>query len=381
MASGYTYLHVILPPTCPRQTYRLSTRTFKPLRLPRTVVKYADLPIIDLSKAATAEGRTELAAIVRDTMKTSGFMYVINHGYSPAQMKRIFDIANVPFDAVKNDEKQIYAGDIKATGSYQGYKLRKYWHIANGVHDQIENYNIHPDSDPKQHPEALRPFLPEIEAFLEHCHVNILHSILRLLALGLEMPEETLVNTHKYNAQTESWLRLMKYYPKSEEEEEKTENVWLKGHTDVGSVTILWSQPVAALQVRSPEGRWKWVRHIDNALVINIGDALEFLSGGLYKATIHRVVQPPPSQRGYTKLSVIYFAFLDNDVVLKPLEEIPVIMRQGPRPDRLPEQGKEPTMDEYRKARIRAYGQSEVKKGGGGVDTEYLEGILVKHYN
>jgi len=352
-----------------------------PAAPPTEDLEYADLPIIDLSKAATAEGRAELAVIARDAMKTSGFMYAVNHGYTPAQTKRIFDIANTPFDAVKNDEKQMYAGNIKATGSYLGYKLRSYWHIDNGVQDQIEHYNISQDAHRKQHPQALRPFLPEIEAFVEHCHVNILHPIVGLLALGLEMPEESMVNIHKYDAQGESWLRFMKYYPRSKDEEEKTKNVWLKGHTDLGSVTILWSQPVAALQIMSAEGRWKWVKHIENALVINIGDSLEFLSGGFYKATIHRVVQPPPSQRGHPRLGVFYFAMLDNDVRLKPLEESPVIQREGVRRERLPQEGQEPTMDEYRKVRISSYGKSEVMKGESGVDTEYLQGILVKHYN
>jgi isopenicillin N synthase-like dioxygenase len=58
--------------------------------------------------------------------------------------------------------------------------------------------------------------------------------------------------------------------------------------TDFGTITVLYSQPVAALQILTKEGQWKWVQHIENALVINAGDALEFLSGGFYKATIHR---------------------------------------------------------------------------------------------
>jgi hypothetical protein len=36
---------------------------------------------------------------------------------------------------------------------------------------------------------------------------------------------------------------------------------------DSGSVTILWSQPVAALQIQTREGEWRWIRHIENALV------------------------------------------------------------------------------------------------------------------
>lgn len=56
-------------------------------------------------------------------------------------------------------------------------------------------------------------------------------------------------------------------YPRTEDEETKSNNVWLKGHTDIGSVTILWSQPISALQILSPDGKWRWIRHIDNALV------------------------------------------------------------------------------------------------------------------
>ncbi len=36
---------------------------------------------------------------------------------------------------------------------------------------------------------------------------------------------------------------------------------------DIGTVTVLWSQPVSALQIRCPDGKWRWIKHIDNALV------------------------------------------------------------------------------------------------------------------
>mgnify|MGYP003723520249 CR=1 FL=1 len=32
-----------------------------------------------------------------------------------------------------------------------------------------------------------------------------------------------------------------------------------------------------------PSNEWKFARHIDNALVINLGDAMHFLSGGFFK--------------------------------------------------------------------------------------------------
>ena len=49
-------------------------------------VDYADLAIVDLAKADTPQGREELTALVREAMTTQGFFYVINHGYTQAQV-------------------------------------------------------------------------------------------------------------------------------------------------------------------------------------------------------------------------------------------------------------------------------------------------------
>jgi len=49
-------------------------------------VEYADLPIIDLSQGDTTKGRADLASQVCKAMTTQGFFYVINHGYTAAQV-------------------------------------------------------------------------------------------------------------------------------------------------------------------------------------------------------------------------------------------------------------------------------------------------------
>ena len=43
------------------------------------------------------------------------------------QTERIFDIADVPFSQVSDQEKREYEGKIIETGSYQGYKPRQFW--------------------------------------------------------------------------------------------------------------------------------------------------------------------------------------------------------------------------------------------------------------
>lgn len=55
-------------------------------------------------------------------------------------------------------------------------------------------------------------------------------------------------------------------------------------YSDFGTVTVLWSQPVAALQILSPSGQWKWIRHIENALVrekiFNLASILKVIRTG-----------------------------------------------------------------------------------------------------
>ena len=58
------------------------------LYIPREV-DYADFPIIDISKAKTPAGRKELAPVVRDAMRTYGFLYVVNHGLTDTEVSTL----------------------------------------------------------------------------------------------------------------------------------------------------------------------------------------------------------------------------------------------------------------------------------------------------
>ena len=49
-------------------------------------VDYADVPVIDFAGVQTPEGRLELAPKVRDAMRDYGFMCIVNHGLSQAQV-------------------------------------------------------------------------------------------------------------------------------------------------------------------------------------------------------------------------------------------------------------------------------------------------------
>jgi hypothetical protein len=119
-------------------------------------------------------------------------------------------------------------------------------------------------------------------------------------------------------------LTLLTRDPPTEEDREKKKHLWIPGHTDLCvliqnnsslRLTVLYahqwlsvfplcvidwellivasnlstdSQPIAGLQVLSPDGEWRYIRHYPEHIIVNIGDSLEFLTGGLLKAVPHR---------------------------------------------------------------------------------------------
>lgn len=117
--------------------------------------------------------------------------------------------------------------------------------------------------------------------------------------------------------------------PRSKEDSERYRDIFLSGHTDWGTWTFLFSQPISALQVLDKDGVYRWVEHLPKALVVNFGEALELLTGGLFRATIHRVVQPPEDQRHLNRIGVIYFARPTDERQLVPIENSPLLQRMG----------------------------------------------------
>jgi len=133
--------------------------------------------------------------------------------------------------------------------------------------------------------------------------------LLRLFAILLELPsEDQLVRDHQYDVKGEDHLRYMHYAARSAEENKKVGGLYSAGHTDLGSITLLFRQPVAALQILNSAGEWKWVKPQDGTITINTCDALTALTGGYIKSSIHRVHTPPADQAHVDRLGVLYFA-------------------------------------------------------------------------
>jgi isopenicillin N synthase-like dioxygenase len=86
-------------------------------------------------------------------------------------------------------------------------------------------------------------------------------------------------------------------------------------HKDFNFLTFLAHDPVGGLEVRRLDGSWIDARCPPDALVMNVGDMLELLSGGRLVSTPHRVV----NRSGRQRMSFPYFSVPRHDVEVRPL--------------------------------------------------------------
>ena len=100
-------------------------------------------------------------------------------------------------------------------------------------------------------------------------------------------------------------------YPKDEDD---TAGVGHNKHTDIGTLTLLFSEQYG-LQVLSPENdKWQFVQPKSENAVINVEDSLRFLSGQRFTSCVHCVIPIAETQQGH-RYSIAYFLRAEDDAI------------------------------------------------------------------
>ncbi|OGE56147.1 hypothetical protein PENARI_c003G11312 [Penicillium arizonense] len=346
-----------MAPSAIKEQFSSEKVTIKPWSRPahtRENIDWAPLVEIDLSRFDEPGRKQELAKQLYDAVTQVGFWVVVGHGIEDERVMRQFSIGNAFFQEPL-EEKRSFACNF-AEGEYFGYRENERWIGDTGVKDNVEMLNI-----PKAIPEwediprhrIVRQNYDEIARF----HRDLFHQVIRklfvLMAIILELPEDYLVNAHGYDKRSDDHLRYMIYNTRTQEEWDKAQSYTKGGHTDFGSLTLLFSQHVAGLQIRTTEGVWKYVKPVEGGITCNVADTLSFLTNGFLKSTIHRVVTPPRDQINIPRLGLLYFCRPGDHTIMKTVPS-PVLDRLG----LLTEDDKDPnkhaaTGTEYVRARVR----------------------------
>src|SRR6185369_16154232 len=110
------------------------------------------------------------------------------------------------------------------------------------------------------------------------------------------------------------------HYPASGPDDIDWTGSWGVGeHTDYGLLTLLAQDRHGGLQVKGPSG-WIEAPPIEGALVCNIGDMLERITGGRFVSTPHRVM----NVSGQDRLSFPLFFDPDFAAPMRPLPGVAV---------------------------------------------------------
>lgn len=280
-----------------------------------------NLPILDLSQldegaAAAAQFRDDLRAATHDV----GFFYLTGTGVTSELSGRLHQAA-LDFFALP-DEDKLSIENVKSP-HFRGY-TRVGGERTQGAVDWREQIDIGPERDAVDSGPAFNRLLgpnlwpaaqPELREIVAEWHTHlsgVSRKLLRAWALALGA-EETYFES---NFGEPSTLIKIVRYPGTDEPEPQQ---GVGAHRDSGVLTLLWVEPgKGGLQVER-DGTWVDAPPVDGAFVVNIGELLEYATGGYLKATNHRVLSPQaPDER----ISVPFFFNPALDAKL-PLIELP----------------------------------------------------------
>jgi isopenicillin N synthase-like dioxygenase len=268
------------------------------------------VPVIDL--------KTNPAQEIVEAFRSVGFAYLENHGVDLKLQLRL-EKAAAQFFARPLREKMAFS--MQSSGSaWRGF-FPTGGELTSGKPDQKEGFYFGVDHG-ANHPNAGRPTFgknpwPDAETktvvteYMSEMKRVSFH-LMKLIATGLGL-EPNYFATAFTNEPTE-FFRIFGY-PKHEFSAQADE--WgVREHTDMGFLTVLKQDHSGGLQAKMVNGSWVEVPPRDNSFVLNIGDMLEFYTGGVLRSTPHRV----RNQAAQERFSYPYFFDPNWNSNLEPID-------------------------------------------------------------
>ena len=117
---------------------------------------------------------------------------------------------------------------------------------------------------------------------------------------GLSMPLQKMIE-----GSPRTLLRILNYPPLTGDEEQGA--IRAAAHEDINLITLLVAATEPGLQVCDTQGVWHDVQSDPGNVVINAGDMLQMATGGFFRSTSHRVVNPAGESAGRSRLSMPLF--------------------------------------------------------------------------
>lgn len=270
--------------------------------------------MIDISRIDDAEFQRELAEEITNACGQWGFLLLKNHPIPSSETEEMFSLGR-GFFSLPEDQKDPYPITSKSIGYVGSFQDR-------GKDDKMSMWFGGVPGSLESNSEMLPPFwhqhAQKIEAFKHRCH-SLIMKLLECFALALQLPNrEFFSNAHREDAGDGNSLRMILYPARSEMPSFEGLGSRMAEHTDSGSVTLLF-QRAPGLEVLSPAGEWVKAPHVEDCILVNLGDTLSFWSSHQLKATLHRVTFDSLSH-DKERQTMAYFGKASPETVLQPIK-------------------------------------------------------------
>ncbi|RYF35530.1 MAG: isopenicillin N synthase family oxygenase [Comamonadaceae bacterium] len=248
------------------------------------------IPLIDISALAggDAAARAAVARQIGRACRAVGFFAITGHGVPDALRADAF-AASAEFFALDRAAKEALA--IDKLGSNRGYVdfgAEALDDTAQGA-DQKEAFNLIWTDERVRPPNAWPPiegWRPRVQAYFD-AGLSAARRLHIAFAIDLGLPEDFFADKIDRPLAT---LRLL-HYP-APDAGVVDHGLGAGAHTDYGNVTLLATDGVAGLEVRTRDGDWVDAPTIPGAFICNIGDCLMRWTNDVYVSTPHRVARP-----------------------------------------------------------------------------------------
>lgn len=297
-----------------------------------------EIPELDLRRFdAGRESCAEFLAQLRAAAHDIGFFYLTGHGVEASLTRGVLESAQGFFALPESDKLAI---EMVNSPHFRGYN-RVASERTRGRPDWREQIDfgaeravVPRDSGapvwsrlrgPNQWPAAL----PELRVMVSRWQASAMQVLTRILrAFALALGQDAAALEPLYGDDPHYLIKLIRYPGRDSTDADQG----VGAHKDAGLITLLLQDDHGGLQVETPRG-WLDVPPRAGTFVVNIGELLELASDGYLRATMHRVVTPPP---GIERISAAFFLGARLDAVVPLLQLPPALASEARGPERDP---------------------------------------------
>lgn len=264
------------------------------------------IPVLHLPDYTNEATRNDFLQKLERAASEVGFFALTGTGVDPTLLDHSYE-QMVQFFAQDFDQKialktkdgqRGYAPGESAKGETR-VDFKEFYHIGreSGAFNYAEN--VWPE-----HPVEFKAAMVKLYDAMDLCKLAIGDMLTDLCHLPAGTINEMI-------GQGDCLMRAI-HYP----ENPPADAIWAGAHTDIDFFTILPRSTARGLQVLNQEGNWIDVIVPDGAFIVNCGDMLENISNGVFRSSVHRVVD---SGAGTGRYSVVFFVHPRSSDRLDPL--------------------------------------------------------------